>query len=75
MAKTTDKKQTPQPQPAAPSQAGVDPRQVVKVALDAEIAQLKAQLAALEKQGADEDSIERVRGRLSLRAIQRVKLE
>lgn len=59
------------PKAAAP---GADPRRSVAVVLDAEIAHLKAQVAALEKQGADAATIEPVRNRLRLRAIQRVKL-
>ncbi|MEQ1616981.1 MAG: hypothetical protein ABL883_01395 [Terricaulis sp.] len=62
------------PKAAAASAPTVDPRQVAVIALDAEIAQLKAQLAALEKQGGGEAAVEQVRKLLSLRAIQRVTL-
>lgn len=55
--------------------AAADPRQSVAAVLDLEIAQLRAQVATLEKQGADETLIEHVRDRLRLRAIQRVALK
>lgn len=70
-AKAEPAKPPPAPKAAAP---GADPRRSVAVVLDAEIAHLKAQVAALEKQGADAATIEPVRNRLRLRAIQRVKL-
>lgn len=59
--------------PKAPP-PGVDPRRSVAAVLDAEIAHLRAQVAGLEKRGADAATIEPVRNRLRLRAIQRAKL-
>ena len=85
MAKKDDKKNAAkqpaktEPARAAPSAPKVaaptdDAKRTVATVLDVEIANLKAELATLEKQGGDEDAIERVRDRLRLRAIQRVTL-
>lgn len=59
--------------PKAPP-PGADPRRSIATVLDAEIAHLRVQVAAMEKQGAAASVIEPVRNRLRLRAIQRAKL-
>jgi methionine synthase I (cobalamin-dependent) len=70
--KAPDDKQTGKT--AAPAPAGPDPRGALAIVLDAEIANLKAQVAAMEKQGANAALLETVRNQLRARQVQRVKV-
>lgn len=62
------------PRPSAP-QPAVDPKLATRAVLDAEIAAMQAQLAALKQRyGANDPRLEPAKNRLRLRQIQRAKL-